>query len=144
MFIFLIIVSCYHNISIGGVYPGKTRCSFLFTNNRHLACADRSYLMGVSGTVAQYLFQHRHFNTEWLTSVRLLVSGALLLGIAYRKEKGRIWAVWKDRRDRIPLLLFGIFGMLGVQYTYFAAIEYGNAATATVLQYLGPAIITCF
>ncbi|MHC6251953.1 EamA family transporter [Bacillus velezensis] len=101
-------------------------------------------LWGVSGTVAQYLFQHRHFNTEWLTSVRLLVSGALLLGIAYRKEKGRIWAVWKDRRDRIPLLLFGIFGMLGVQYTYFAAIEYGNAATATVLQYLGPAIITCF
>ena len=91
--------------------------------------------MGVSGTVAQYLFQHRHFNTEWLTSVRLLVSGALLLGIAYRKEKGRIWAVWKDRRDRIPLLLFGVFGMLGVQYTYFAAIEYGNAA-ATVLQYL--------
>ncbi len=34
--------------------------------------------------------------------------------------------------------------MLGVQYTYFAAIEYGNAAAATVLQYLGPAIITCF
>ncbi len=34
--------------------------------------------------------------------------------------------------------------MLGVQYTYFAAIEYGNAAVATVLQYLGPAIITCF
>ncbi len=88
-----------------GVYPGKTRRSFLFTNNRHLACADRSYLMGVSGTVAQYLFQHRHFNTEWLTSVRLLVSGALLLGIAYRKEKGRIWAVWKDRRDRIPFFI---------------------------------------
>ncbi|WP_420913156.1 DMT family transporter [Bacillus siamensis] len=101
-------------------------------------------LWGVSGTVAQYLFQDRHFNTEWLTSVRLLLSGALLLGIAYRKEKGRIWAVWKDRRDKVPLLLFGIFGMLGVQYTYFAAIEYGNAATATVLQYLGPAIITCF
>ncbi|UZD76215.1 EamA family transporter [Bacillus siamensis] len=101
-------------------------------------------LWGVSGTVAQYLFQDRHFNTEWLTSVRLLISGALLLGIAYRKEKGRIWAVWKDRQDIVPLLLFGIFGMLGVQYTYFAAIEYGNAATATVLQYLGPAIITCF
>lgn len=101
-------------------------------------------LWGVSGTVAQYLFQDRHFNTEWLTSVRLLLSGALLLGIAYRKEKGRIWAVWKNRQDIVPLLLFGIFGMLGVQYTYFAAIEYGNAATATVLQYLGPAIITCF
>ncbi|WP_316252431.1 EamA family transporter [Bacillus sp. YC2] len=101
-------------------------------------------LWGVSGTVAQYLFQHQHFNTEWLTSVRLLMSGILLLGIAYRKEKRRIWSVWKDKRDGFSLLLFGIFGMLGVQYTYFAAIQHGNAATATVLQYLGPAIITCF
>lgn len=34
--------------------------------------------------------------------------------------------------------------MLGVQYTYFAAIKHGNAATATILQYLAPVIITCY
>jgi drug/metabolite transporter (DMT)-like permease len=34
--------------------------------------------------------------------------------------------------------------MLGVQYTYFAAIKYGNAATATILQYLSPVIIACY
>lgn len=34
--------------------------------------------------------------------------------------------------------------MLGVQYTYFASINYGNAATATILQYLSPVIITCY
>jgi drug/metabolite transporter (DMT)-like permease len=31
--------------------------------------------------------------------------------------------------------------MLGVQFTYFAAIRTSNAATATVLQYLGPVFI---
>ncbi|WP_343311177.1 EamA family transporter [Bacillus atrophaeus] len=103
-----------------------------------------SILWGVSGTVAQYLFQQQHFNVEWLTVVRLLLSGILLLGLAYRKEKQRIWAVWKDKADGLNLVLFGILGMLSVQYTYFAAIQHGNAATATVLQYLAPALITCY
>lgn len=31
-----------------------------------------------------------------------------------------------------------------MQYTYFSAIKYGNAATATILQYLSPVIVTCY
>ena len=34
--------------------------------------------------------------------------------------------------------------MVGVQYTYFAAIKYGNAATATILEYLSPVLVTCY
>ena len=34
------------------------------------------------------------------------------------------------------MILFGLFGMLAVQYTYFASIKEGNAAVATLLQYL--------
>ncbi|WP_369361732.1 EamA family transporter [Priestia megaterium] len=101
-------------------------------------------LWGVSGTVAQYLFQKQGFNVEWLTVVRLLLSGMLLLGFAYSKEKQRIWQIWKSKREALSLVLFSLFGMLGVQYTYFAAIKHGNAATATVLQYVGPALITCY
>lgn len=41
-------------------------------------------------------------------------------------------------------MVFGVFGMLAVQYTYFAAINASNAATATVLQYLGPAFIAVY
>lgn len=101
-------------------------------------------LWGVSGTVAQYLFHQQGFSPEWLVVVRLLVSGLLLLGLAYRKEKQRVWSVWKNKKDSLSLILFGIFGMLAVQYTYFAAISYGNAATATVLQYIAPILVTCF
>ncbi|MET3288813.1 EamA family transporter [Brevibacillus fluminis] len=101
-------------------------------------------LWGVSGTVAQYLFQEQNFSPEWLTVVRLLLAGVILLTFGYRKEKQRIWAIWKSKHDRSSLVLFGLLGMLAVQYTYFAAIQHGNAATATVLQYLGPVLITCY
>lgn len=100
-------------------------------------------LWGISGTVAQYLFQ-QGFSAEWLVVIRLLISGIILLGFAYRKEKQRIWGIWKDKQDRLSIVLFSILGMLAVQYTYFAAIKHGNAATATVLQYVAPVLITCY
>ena len=42
------------------------------------------------------------------------------------------------------MILFGLFGMLAVQYTYFASIKEGNAAVATLLQYLAPIFITVY
>ncbi len=101
-------------------------------------------LWGVSGTVAQFLFQEKGFSTEWLTVIRLLVAGVVLLSLAHLKEGTKVWAVWRSKNGAMSIILFGILGMLAVQYTYFAAIEHGNAATATILQYLAPAIITCY
>lgn len=101
-------------------------------------------LWGVSGTVAQFLFQHLKVNVEWLSVLRMLMSGILLLGLCYKKKRSRIWGIWADKSGRISIILFGLIGMLGVQYTYFAAIDHSNAATATVLQSLGPVIITCY
>jgi len=101
-------------------------------------------LWGISGTVAQFLFQEKGFSTEWLTVIRLLVAGVVLLSIALLKEGKKVWAVWRSKNGAMSIILFGILGMLAVQYTYFAAIEHGNAATATILQYLAPAIITCY
>ena len=42
------------------------------------------------------------------------------------------------------MILFYLFGMLAVQYTYFASIKEGNAAVATLLQYLAPIFITVY
>jgi drug/metabolite transporter (DMT)-like permease len=99
---------------------------------------------GVSGTVAQFLFHQQGFSSGWLVVIRLLFSGAGLLLFAHTAGKQKIWSVWKNKHDILQLIIFGIIGMLGVQYTYFAAIQYGNAATATVLQYLAPVIIAAF
>ncbi len=101
-------------------------------------------LWGVSGSVAQYLFQHHQFSAEWLTVTRLLISGILILCFSYTRQKKAIWNIWKRKQDRISIVIFSIFGMLAIQYTYLAAINHSNAATATVLQYLSPVIITCY
>jgi drug/metabolite transporter (DMT)-like permease len=101
-------------------------------------------LWGISGTVAQFLFQQKGFSPEWLVVIRLLVSGAILLAFASKIEKQRVWEIWKNKQDVISLLLFSILGLLAVQYTYFAAIKASNAATATVLQYLAPVLISCY
>ncbi|MBN1056816.1 EamA family transporter [Clostridium botulinum] len=103
-----------------------------------------SMLWGISGTVAQYLFQEKEFSPEWLVVIRLLVSGVILLLYVFMKGKRNIWEIWKSKHDGLNLIFFSILGMLGVQYTYFAAIKYGNAATATILQYSSPIIITCY
>ncbi|MDQ1145973.1 drug/metabolite transporter (DMT)-like permease [Bacillus sp. SORGH_AS 510] len=101
-------------------------------------------LWGVSGTVAQYLFQQQGFSTSWLVVTRLILSGVGLLFFSYSVGKQDIWSIWKNKQDVLRLIIFGVLGMFGVQYTYFAAIEHGNAATATVLQYLAPVIIAGF
>jgi len=101
-------------------------------------------LWGISGTFGQFLFQQRAINVEWLITVRMLISGSLLLVYAFSQKGKGIFEIWKNRTDATRLLLFSITGMLMVQYTYFAAIKYSNAATATVLQYAGPVLIAVY
>lgn len=99
---------------------------------------------GVSGTVSQYLFQDLHISPEWFTTVRLLSAGIILTLIAFKREGKRIFDIWLHKADIIGVIIFGVIGMIGVQYTYLAAIKHGNAATATVLQYIGPAFVTSY
>lgn len=101
-------------------------------------------LWGVSGTTAQYLFQAENFTPEWLVTTRMLLSGAFLLIVSAIKRDKNLLRIWKRKDSVIRLILFSLLGMLGVQYAYFAAINHGNAATATILQYLAPIIITFY
>ncbi|ROR28164.1 threonine/homoserine efflux transporter RhtA [Mobilisporobacter senegalensis] len=103
-----------------------------------------SMLWGISGTVAQYLFQQKGFTPEWLVVIRLLISGILLLSYALLSGNKDMWKIWTMKSSVIGLIFFSILGMLGSQYTYFAAIKHGNAATATILQYLSPVLITIY
>ncbi len=100
-------------------------------------------LWGVSGTFGQFLFEQRAINVEWLISVRMLSAGILFLLFSILKKEN-IGAIWRDKKDRGQLFVFSILGMLAVQYTYFAAVKQSNAATATVLQYLGPIFIAIY
>lgn len=100
-------------------------------------------LWGSSGVLSQHLFKDKLFTAEWLVTIRLIASGALLLAADALTHKGDIFSIWKTS-DRWQLIIFGVLGMLGVQYTFFAAIVHSNAATATILQYLMPVFMVLY
>jgi drug/metabolite transporter (DMT)-like permease len=104
-----------------------------------------STLWGLSGTAAQQLFQTYGFSPTWLVTMRMSVSGLLLLLFVSTKMGVRhTFVLWKHTGDRWRIGLFAVLGLIGVQYTYFESIDLGNAATATFLQYLGPAVIMVY
>ncbi|MGN0136594.1 EamA family transporter [Anaerotignum sp.] len=96
---------------------------------------------GLSGCFGQYLFQEKGITAEWLVTIRLTFAGVLLILLGLLLTKKKMGNVWKNPVDKKRLLIFAIGGMLTCQYTYFAAIQYSNAGTATVLQSLAPVII---
>ena len=101
-------------------------------------------LWGLSGVFGQYLFQQRGLSAEWLTTVRLLISGSLMLIISFAWNKEKTLAIFQDRRDTVRLIIFAVFGLMAVQLTYFVSIAKSNAPTATILQYLFPVLIVLF
>lgn len=103
------------------------------------------FFWGIGGTVAQQLFQGEGIAVSWLVSTRLLIAGALLLLTqALFKDRKQILTIWRDKFTATRLVIFAIVGMLAVQYTYMASIEAGNAAIATLLQYLAPVMIILY
>lgn len=96
---------------------------------------------GASGTVGQYLFTREGVDSGWLTVVRMFLAGIVLLGGALVRHRAALRALWSDRHDALRLVLFSVGGLMTCQYTYLAAIRHSNSATATVLQYMGQALI---
>lgn len=129
-----------------GFGTGKKQEQIIMTEHKKgvLMVIAGASMWGCSGVAAQYLFQQCAVTPEWLVVVRMLLSGCILLSLDCAISRNSLIRIWKERHDAVSLILFGIFGIMAVQYTYFAAIKYGNAATATVLQYLMPVIIVIY
>lgn len=91
------------------------------------------------------LFQDYEIDVNWLVTTRLLLAGLLLLLLScFGKNRREVLFIWKEKQTALQLVTYSILGMLGVQYTYMAAIHHGNAAVATLLQYLAPVIIIVY
>ncbi|CZE46184.1 DMT family transporter [Campylobacter geochelonis] len=99
---------------------------------------------GVSAACGQYLFMYKNISAEWLVSVRLLCSGFILFAIIFTKQKGKMFAIFKDFKALFWLGVYSIIGLLMCQYTYYLTIQISNAAIATVLQYTAPAFIMIY
>ncbi len=115
-------------------------------NNRlkgFLLICTGTILWGSSGVVSQYLLHDKLFDAPWLSCIRLIGAGTVLLFIEKFFYKSRLLPIWHSGMVK-DLLLFSISGMLATQLSYMMTILHSNAATATILQYLMPIVILCY
>lgn len=101
-------------------------------------------LWGVSGTSVQFIGNFRNMNLEWLLTMRLITAGLLTVLYGWIRQGNAIFNVFRNWRDTLGLVIFGVFGMALCQYTYFRSIVIAGAGIATVLQYLAPSMIIIY
>lgn len=100
-------------------------------------------LWGIGGTASDYIFTETPVDVNWYVTARLTISGIILLSIYtlfFRKKHRTVW----NKHTVLMFSIYSILGMTMVQYTFMAAIGYGNAAIATVLQCTGPIYIILY
>ncbi|HHK5584460.1 TPA: DMT family transporter [Streptococcus mutans] len=101
---------------------------------------------GISGVSGQFLMK-QGISVYLLTSLRLLISGLLLIGVVIWQQPQQVKAILEDKKVLAGIFGFSICGLLLNQFSYLQAIHYTNAGTATVLQYMAPVLVltvVCF
>lgn len=91
---------------------------------------------GVSGVCSQFLFQNYQVDSIWLTVVRMLSAGTILLAVALLTQKKKALAIFGQPKEVGHLVVFALGGLLLCQFSYLTAIQHSNSGTATVLQNL--------
>lgn len=99
---------------------------------------------GFSGACAQYLFGTYGVDPLWVSSVRMLSAGVILSAFALIGFRIPFVSLWKNPRVLAKMALFAICGLAFCQITYLLAIQYSNAGTATIIQYVGPVLTVFF
>ena len=96
---------------------------------------------GLSGTCSQYLCSVQGMDTRWVTALRLLGAGIVLLLLAAVQQREQLQKLLRDKRAVLYCVVFGVCGLLFTQFTYITSITKSNSGTATVLQYLSVVIV---
>ena len=99
---------------------------------------------GFSGACGQMLTKTLSLDATYITFIKTMMAGIILIFISLVKEKGKTFEIFKDKKSVLRLVAFSALGLLMSQLSYLKTISYSNAATATVLQYLGPVFIMIY
>jgi drug/metabolite transporter (DMT)-like permease len=100
-----------------------------------------SMCWGIGGVAGESLLKTGNITTVDIIPLRLVFSGIFLLLYCIFKDRKSTFAVWKLKRDALDVIIYAFFGIGICQFTYYLTIEYSNAGTATILQYMAPVII---
>lgn len=100
-------------------------------------------LWGATGPLIEWTMGEFGISVSFLLTIRLTIAGLLLLFFLKMKNV-EITAIFRGKIWIVPLIIFALFGMLGVQFSFVAAIEASNAVVATLLQFLAPIYVILF
>lgn len=102
-----------------------------------------SMLWGTTGSLTEWVLANTQLTVPFILTVRLIISGlGILVFLAIKKED--VFIVIKTPYWRNQLILFSIFGMVGLQFTFSYAIETSNAVVATLLQFSAPIFVVLY
>ncbi len=95
------------------------------------------------GVAVQDFFAHTTKTAMELTNIRMTTAGLIMLLIAWRLGCLRRSVAILNREPRrwLDTAIYGVIGVVIMQFTYFKGIETGGAAAATVIQYACPAFV---
>lgn len=96
---------------------------------------------GLSGSMGQFLFTREHMQVMWLVPIRLGLAGIILFLYCLRKERIALFAVWKQKKSAVTMLVYGLLGVSLCQFLYFLTIQQSSAGIGTILQELAPVMI---
>ncbi|WP_373094555.1 DMT family transporter [Streptococcus oralis] len=98
-------------------------------------------IWGICGILGEYFFSHYQVSSGWITSMRLLVAGSFVIVLSSLKLRSQLFEIWRNRNNSLPFLAYAILGIFSVQYFFYLCVEYSNATTATILQFISPVFI---
>ncbi len=104
-------------------------------------CLFGAACWGISGCTGQYLFTYQGMDSSWLVPIRLFLAGVLLSGYYFVRNRNLLFSPWKTRRNARDLVLYGLVGVSGCQFTYFLTIQLSSAGVGTILQDVSPVMI---
>ena len=101
-------------------------------------------IWGICGILGEYFFSHYKVSSGWITSMRLLVAGSFVIILSSIKLRSKLFDIWRNRNNYLPFLAYAILGIFSVQFFFYLCVEYSNATTATILQFISPVFILLY
>ena len=121
--------------------PGKNRL------RGALLVVASGILWGFSGTCGQLLSQNYGVPVQWVTYQRLFWSALFFLIVGFAFDRKNIFAMLRNRRSFIQLVVYAVLGVIGCQWFYLEVISWTNAGTGVLMEQLGLILVlgcTCF
>ncbi len=97
-----------------------------------------------SGVAVQDFFTHSEKSAMELTNIRMCVAGLILIIISAIRRKNFGLSLKKLNESPklwLDVAIYGIIGVMFMQFTYFQGISIGGAAATTVICYTCPAMV---